>query len=98
MKEVIKSASTYILPDDRAQTRDPQNALARHAVDEEALAREHGLAEALGLVLPDHALRRGEKGVLADGPLLVPGHADAGDVAEGGRGEEQFARAGEGRA
>lgn len=53
------SGKTYILPDNGAETRQPQQASPADLVDPQALAAEHGLAQPLPLVLLDDALRAG---------------------------------------
>ena len=84
--------ATHILPDDGAEAGDPQDAGAAHLVDEQALAGEDGLAEALALVFLDDALGGGDEGVFAHVPRLRPGQAEGGDVAEGRGREHDLAR------
>lgn len=82
---------TYIFPDNRAKARTPQNALPTDLIHEQSLAAEHGLAETLALILGHNALRARQEGVFADAPLLVSTQLDDGDVADGGRRQEQLA-------
>lgn len=84
-----------VLADDGAKGSDPQQADARHFVDPEALAREHGLAQPLALVVLDHALRAGDVGVLADAPRLVAVQADCRHVAQHAGREQHLAGADE---
>lgn len=84
--------SAYILPDNRAEAREPHDAGPRDLIHVQPLAGEDRLAQPLPLVVADHPLRRGEQRVLAAGPLLVAIEADRCDIAEGGGGEQQFAR------
>lgn len=92
----IVRRKAYIFPDDRSKTSDPHQALACHSVEVQALAAEHGLCEALALVLFHHALRACQERVLAYRPRLIPSQADVGDVAERWGREQQFARPREG--
>lgn len=89
----MQGGQTYVFFDDGSKTAEPQDAVAGDLVDEHALAAEHGLAEALALVVLDDALGGGEEGVLADAPDLGAVEAEEGDVAEGGGGEEDLAGA-----
>lgn len=82
---------THILPDDGAKTAQPQDTSAGDFVDKHALAAEHGLAEALTLVILDHALRRGQEGVFSHAPDFVAVETEEGDVAQGGWREEDLA-------
>lgn len=91
------SGKTYILPDDGAEARQPQKASPADLVDPQALAAEHGLAEPLPLVLLDDALRAGQVPVVADAPALAARQAQAGDVAQEGRAEQQLPGPREGR-
>ena len=86
-----------IFPDNRAETRHEEDPLAGDLVHEQTFAGEHGFGDGLGFVLLGHAGRAADEGVFADGPFLVAGEAEEGDVANGGRGEEELAGAGEGR-
>lgn len=91
-KRKREGAFTYFLLDNGAKTGDPQQADAANLVHPQALAAEHGLANALALVLLDDALGAGEKAVVADRPGTLAVQADAGDVAQHRRAQEQLAR------
>lgn len=78
----LRTANTYILPDDRSETRAPQNTLTTDLVHKQPLAREHGFRNTLTLVLGHNALRACEKGVLAHAPLLVASKLNDCDVAD----------------
>jgi len=85
---------TYIFSDNRSKARTPQNPLSTDFVHKQALTTEHGLAEALALVLGDNSLGAGEKRVFATAPCVIATELDDGDVADCARREEQFARTG----
>lgn len=88
MKRVL--VGTHILPDDSAEAGQPKKANAANLVNEETLTAEHGLANALTLVLLSDALGAGEEAVLADRPRVLAGQTDARDVAQHRRREEQL--------
>jgi hypothetical protein len=85
---------TYILPDNRAKTRTPQNPLPTNLIHEQSLAAEHGLAQSLALVLGHNALCACQKRVSAHAPLFVAAELDNGDIADRRRGEQEFAGTG----
>jgi hypothetical protein len=82
---------TYILPDNRTKARAPQYALAGNFIHKQAFAAEHGLADALALILGHDALCAREERVFTDAPLLVAAELDDGDVADGSGREEKLA-------
>jgi hypothetical protein len=89
-KEVV-TGNAYIFLYDSAKAAEPENARAGDLVDEHALAAEHGLAEALALVLLGDALGGGEEGVFADAPDLGAVEAQERDVAQRGGREQDLA-------
>jgi len=83
--------NTHVLPDNSAQTREPQNAGSANLICEPALSREHHLAQILRLVIFHHALRACEKSVLADGPGFVATKPESSDIAKAVGRENDFA-------
>ena len=88
-----KDPNTHIFTDDGAQALDPQNTSPAELANKQTLAGEHGLAEALRLVILGHARRAREESVFAGAPRLFTRHANVGDVAERERSQQQLARA-----
>lgn len=88
---------TYIFADDGAQALDPENARAAELADEESLAGEHRLAEALRLVVFHDTSRTREERILARAPSLLAREADISDIAKRRRGEQQLSRTRESR-
>jgi len=88
---------THILPNNSAKARDPQHPSPTHLIYEQPFAREHGLAEALTLIVLHHPLRGHDERVLADTPQLGTVETESGDVAGRGWREEDLAGAGVGR-
>ena len=86
--------NAYIFFDNSTKAAEPEDAGSRDFVDKHALAAEHGLAEALALVILGDALSGGEEGVLADAPDLGAVEAQERDVAQRGGREEDLARPG----
>lgn len=58
---------------DSTKALDPEKAIPTEGVDEEALAREHGLGEFLRCVVVVHAACRGQESVSSDSPFPGPG-------------------------
>ena len=63
----------YLVLNDSTKALNPEKAVPTKSVDEEALAREHGLGELLRCVVVFHAACRGQKSVSADFPFSGPG-------------------------
>lgn len=83
---------TYIFPDNSAKARAPQDTLPTDLVHEQTFSGEHGLCDALALVLGHDALRARQERVLAHAPRLAPAQLDDGDVADAGGRQQQLAR------
>src|ERR1700761_8180115 len=66
--ERVKGGQTHVFPEHGSKRAHPQNTRAGDLVHEQALAGEHCLADALVLVLLDHALGAGQERVAAHGP------------------------------
>lgn len=84
---------THIFANNGTKTRNPEQTDAGNLVDEPALAAEHGLADALALVVGVDSLRVGHVGVLPHRPCLLARQPEAGHVAEHGRREEHLSGA-----
>ena len=90
-------ANTNIFPDNGPEASQPQQPCAANLIHPQALTAEHGLADPLAFVLLDDILRGGQVAVMAHGPGLAAREADARDVAEHRRRQEELAGAGESR-
>lgn len=88
---MFRSCSTHVFANDGAQTLDPQDASAAEFADEETLAREHGLAEALGFVVLDNTSRARQESIFACTPGLFARQSDVGDITEREGSKEQLA-------
>jgi hypothetical protein len=78
----MRNGGTHVFANDGTQTLDPQDASTAEFADEETFAGEHGLAEALRLVVLDNASRARQEGVFAGAPDLFTGQSDVCNVAE----------------
>jgi len=85
--------NTHIFTDDGAQALNPQYTSSAELAHKQTFTREHGLAEALRLVILGHARRAREESVFAGTPRLLARHANIRDIAERERRQKQFTRA-----
>ncbi len=92
----VEKVEAYILPNNRAKTTNPHNPNPTNLIHKQSFPAKHGFAEALVFVILHHARRACHEGIFADTPLFVAGEAEGGDVAEEGRGAEEFAGPGVG--
>lgn len=71
---------THVFADDSAKAPDPQDARPANLSNPKPFATEHGFPNALSLIVLDDALCRGEVCIVANGPGLLAGEANARDV------------------
>lgn len=88
----MNNGGTHVLANDGTQTLNPQDASTAELADEEAFTREHGLAEALRLVVLDNASRARQESIFTSTPDLLARQSDVGNVAERERSKKELAR------
>jgi hypothetical protein len=93
----MRNDDTHVFANDSTQALNPQDTSTAELADEEAFAGEHGLAEALRLVVFDDTSRARQEGIFASTPDLLASQSDVGDVAERKRSKEELARTSVGR-
>lgn len=93
-----RGEQTYILPNNRPKTTNPQNPRPPHPINKQPFPAKHGLTEPLVLILLHHPLRARHIRVFAHHPRLLfgAGETEGGDVAQESGGHEEFAGAGVG--